>query len=122
MEQQQISPEQKQQFDLALKQAIEFLTDGENPKVILQRAETKGPEKAAIDTMMPLLQNIYEAAREAGAEVGTEVMFAVGVHVLKVIAELLVMAGVIEEGQVEEFAKNVTRQAIQQHNAQFGGA
>jgi hypothetical protein len=122
MDQQQISPEQKKHFDLALKQAIEFLTEGDAPKVIVQKAETQGPEKAALDTMMPLLQNIYAAAREAGANVGTEVMFAVGIHVLKVIAELLVMAQILEEGQVEEFAKNVSQQAVQMHNAQFGGA
>lgn len=122
MAQSKLPPEQQKYLDLALKQAIGFMTSGDAPEQLVNDAEKLGAEKAAIQTMMPLLQNIHASAQQSGAKVGTDVMVAVAIHVIKIMAELLVMAGVLKDNQVQGFAKTVTAQAIQQHNAQFGGA
>jgi len=122
MEQKQLSPEEQKAFDIAIKQAMEFITTGNAPEVILRKAEQIGPEKAAVETIVPLMQSIYASARNAGAEIPTHILVAVGIHVMKSIAELLVMTGVLKDAQVQGFAKTVAQQAIQMHNSQAGGA
>lgn len=117
---QKLSPEQKRQFDLAMKQALEHLTSGDTPKLILKKAQMVGPEKAATDAIVPLLQAIHAASAKVGKPVATDVLVAVGMHCLRVIAELLVMAGVLKYNQVQQFAQTVTQQAIKLHNSQVG--
>jgi hypothetical protein len=120
MEQKKLSPEEQQAFDIAVRQAMKFITSG--PEVIIKKAEQMGPEKAAVETIVPLMQSIYASARSAGANIPTHILVAVSVHVLKAIAELLVMTGVLKDAQVQSFAKTVAQQAIQMHNSQVGGA
>lgn len=117
MQQQQISPEQKKQFDLALKQAMAFITDGERAKLIVAKAEKVGPERATLEAMMPLLKTIHGSAQSSGVELDVSIVMAVGMHVLKVLAELFIMSGLLTEDKVEAFAKTVSAQAVQQHNA-----
>jgi hypothetical protein len=122
MEQKKLSPEEQQAFDIAIKQAMKFITSENAPEVIIKKAEQMGPEKAAVETIVPLMQSIYASARSAGANIPTHILVAVSVHVLKSIAELLVMTGVLKDAQVQGFAKTVAQQAIQMHNSQVGGA
>lgn len=117
-----ITPEQQEQFKLAAKQAIDFLTSGKAPEMIIRKARMLGPEKAATEAIVPLLQAIHAASAKAGRPVATEVLVAVGMHCLRVIAELLVMEGILKDNQVQQFATNVTQQAIRMHNAQVGAA
>lgn len=119
---QKLTPEQKRQFDIAMKQALEHLTSGNVPQMIVKKAQMLGPEKAATEAIVPLLQAIHAASSKAGNPVATDVLVAVGMHCLRVIAELLVMAGVLRDNQVQTFSQTVTQQAIRMHNAQFGAA
>lgn len=113
-----VTPEQKSQFDLALKQAMDFILSKGVPESVLAKAKAVGPEKASVDAIMPLLKSIHQSAADAGVKVGTDVLMAVGMHVLNVIAELLIMAGVLKEGDAKQFATKVAQMAVSQQ----GGA
>ena len=117
-----LTPQQEQHFKLAAKQAIGYISEGNVPQTIINQSKSVGPEKAAVETVVPLMQNINAAASKAGVKIDTAVLVAVAMHVLNAIAELLVLSGVLKEGQVEAFARTVTQQAIQRHNASIGGA
>jgi len=122
MEQQQkLSPEQQKQFDLAAKQAMEFITDKNVTQMIIRKSENGDPVGTAVELIVPLMQSIHAAAAKAGAKVETPILIAVSIHVLKSIAELLVMAQVMPESQVESFAKEVSQKAMQRHNSTVGG-
>lgn len=122
MTMQKLTPQEQQLFDIAAKQAIGFITDGKTTDVLLSKAKSIGPEKAAVDMIVPLMGSIYASAKSGGAQVPMHIIIAVAVHVLNAIAELMVMAGVLKEGDVQQFSRTVAQQAIQQNNSKFGGA
>lgn len=115
-----LTPEQQAQFKLAAKQAIDFLTSGSVPETIIRKSKALGPEKAAAEAIVPLLQAIHAASAKAGRPVSTDVLMAVGMHCLAAIAELLVLAGVLSESKVQSFSQNAAQLAIRMHNAQTG--
>ena len=113
----QLNEQDAQMLKITMKQALEFVLDkGES---LVQKAEQIGPEKATVTTIVPLMQSIFAAANEAGAKPKMEVLMAAAIHVVRAIAELFIMAGVLKESDAKQFAQTVTKQAIAQHN---GGA
>lgn len=113
----QLNEQDTQMLKIAMKQALEFVLD--SGEKLVQQAEQIGPEKAAISTIVPLMRSIYASAKESGAELRMEILMAAGVHVIRAIAELFIMAGVLKESDAKQFAQTVTKQSIAQHN---GGA
>ena len=106
-----------QALKLAMKQALGFVLDrGEQ---LVAQAEKSSPEQAATSMLVPLMSSIHASAAEAGQQIKMEVLLAAGVHVIRAIAELFIMAGVLKESDAKQFAQTVTKNAIAQHN---GGA
>jgi hypothetical protein len=49
------------------------------------------------------------------------VFLAAGIHVITILSEMLAVVGIITEQEIPQFAQEVAKQAVQQHNAAFEG-
>jgi len=105
---------QVEHLRIALKQALKYVLD--NGEKLVAQAEKAPPDVVATRMLVPLLNGIYSSARSEGVEVSTETILAVGIHVIRAMAELFIMSGVLKESEAKDFASKVTQAAIKQHN------
>lgn len=112
-----LSPEQQKQFDTVSKQALTFLLEDGNAKLIIDKAKASDPKTAIVEAIQPVLQGIWSAAEEAGAKLEMAIFLAAGLNVITILADMIAVAGVIPEDQVQQLATQAAQEAVQQHNA-----
>lgn len=114
---QPLTAEQQQGYDLIVKQALGFLLDDNHARLLVQKAQSGDPRQVIADAVGPLLQQIYGAAKQAGANVDMVTLLAAGINVITVLAQMLSVAGIIQEADIPKFCKGVAEMAITQHNS-----
>lgn len=121
--QQSLSPQQIRQFEVMHKQAMRLLLREDTATRIVQQAQEMDPTKAVATIVGSLLQRLYQAAERAGQQIDMVTMLVTGVQIIGDITEMLIEAGVLEEPQAANFIGEVSRMAIEEHNArvQEGG-
>ena len=112
-----LPPEQKRQFDTVSKQALSFLLEDNNAKLIIDKAKTSDPKTAIVESVQPVLQAVWASIEEAGAKVEIPIFLAAGLNVITILADMMAVAGVIPEDQVQQLAQEAAQEAVQQHNA-----
>lgn len=114
----QLTPQQVQQMQLIVKQALSHLLEGDNAKFLVTKAESGDPKAAVVEAVSPVLKTIYATAREAGAKVDMVVVLAAGIQIIAVLAKMLESQGLLTEDQIPAFCADVSKLAVAQHNAQ----
>lgn len=117
---QQLPPELQQQVDLGVKQATDFILQYDNANALANMADSSDPITAIVETGIPLLNTIYEAAGKAGRELDQRVVASIGFNVAHVMASVLALADVIKQEDVEPLAKQAYQAAIDKHNQGAG--
>jgi len=90
----QANREEQAHFDMVVKQAMQFITQEENIRGLVEMAEQAGPGQAVATYVKRTLDSIYMAAQESGAQVSPNTMNASAEAVAKVIANMLAKSGV----------------------------
>lgn len=116
MDQKSLSPEQQKQFNLVARQALEHLLADDSVKLILSKAKGGDAKQAVIDAVTPVMQGIWSAAQNSGVQLDAAVFLAAGIQVLTVLAEMLSLFGIVPKEQIQQFAAEVAKQAVAQHN------
>jgi hypothetical protein len=119
--QQGLPPEQQKAFKMVSKQALEYLLAEGHAELIIAKAKQGDPKQAVVDALTPVMQGIWSAAEQAGANLDQAVFLAAGIHVITILSEMLAVVGIIQEQEIPQFAQEVAMQAVQQHNAAFEG-
>lgn len=112
-----LSPEQQKQFDTVSKQALSFLLEDSNAKLIIDKAKASDPKTAIVESVTPVLQGVWASIEEAGANVEMHIFLAASLNVITILADMMAVAGVIQEDQVQQLATQAAQEAVQQHNA-----
>jgi hypothetical protein len=116
-----LPPEQQKAFKMVSKQALEYLLAEGHAELIIAKAKQGDPKQAVVDALTPVMQGIWSAAEQAGANLDQAVFLAAGIHVITILSEMLAVVGIIQEQEIPQFAQEVAMQAVQQHNAAFEG-
>ena len=109
-----VDPKQQKQFSTALRQAMDYMLEEGRLEDMISNAQSIGAEKAAASTVAMLLRGIYTAAESAGTKLSMDVVLAVGMHVLNLIAEAFIMKGLLKEADAKTFASKVSQMAMAQ--------
>lgn len=115
------SDEEIKQVNLIIRQASQVLLDDKNMEDIATTAKQGDPVVAIVQSVLPVLKNVYEAASRAGKQLDMKVMALAGRELIKILVAVLGAAGVIAPEQAGQVAAQAFDQAIQEHNAQVGG-
>lgn len=115
-----LSPEQQKQFDTVSRQALAFLLEDGNAKLIIDKAKASDPQAAIVGAVRPVLQSIWSAAEQAGAVLDTAVFLAASLNVITILADMMAVAGVIPEEQVAPLAQSAAEESVRQHNEEVG--
>lgn len=116
-----ITPQEKKVYDMVVKQALGFLLKDETAQHIIDKAQVGNPKTAVVEAVMPLLTSIYQSATSAGVDISQKIILAAGIEVLAILAQMMAVAGIIREEDVPSFARDAGYEAVNRHNAQFGG-
>jgi hypothetical protein len=111
-----LDPQQKQAFDLMVKQAMAFLLKDEHALHIVAKAKAGDPREAVVEAVAPLLRDQFQMASLAGAKVEMVTLLAAGIQIIAVLAKMLEAAGILTEQQIPSFAADVAKMAVEQHN------
>lgn len=85
---------EQKQFELAVKQASEFLMQDENIDALVDMVKKSGPAKAIALFVKKILDGVYTAAGNSGVKVGGHTMSAAAEIVCNLAATILVKGGV----------------------------
>jgi hypothetical protein len=109
--------------DMAVKQAMSHILQDDEANAIITKAESVGPEEAALDAVVPLLQSIYDSAAEAGVQIEMLTLLVAGMEIIGALAEMMAAAGLIpkDEKAVADFAVKVSKMAVDEHNQRVQG-
>jgi hypothetical protein len=109
-----MSPEDQKVFKIVLDQSLGFVLD--SGEKLVAAAKKSSPADASIAMLVPLMSSVHATAKSSGVNVKMEVLLAAAVHVIRAMAELFVMAGLLKDSEVKAYASTVTQQAIKRHN------
>ena len=91
---------EQEQFNLVVKQALQFLSSPEQSKMFLDSVQKVGPEKSIAVFVKKTLDSIFTAAQSAGAKVDPNTMTAAAQAVASALVKILVQSGM----QIDEAA------------------
>lgn len=89
----QASQGEQKQFELAVKQASDFLLQPDNIEAMVQMANKSGPAKAIALFVKKILDGVHTAAGQSGAQLQGHTMTAAAQIVATVAATVLVQGG-----------------------------
>jgi hypothetical protein len=92
-ENRQATPAEQQQFELVIKQALEFLSQPENVTAFMDMVRKSSPETAIATYVKRTLDGIYTAAGEAGAQLQAHTMNTAAEIVSKILIQMMAAAG-----------------------------
>lgn len=115
-----LDPQQQKQFDTVSRQALGFLLEDNNAKLIVEKAKVSDPKTAIVEAVSPVLQSIWSAAEQAGATPDMPVFLAAALNVITILADMMAVTGVIPDEQVAQLAQQAAQEAVQRHNAEVG--
>jgi len=92
-EDRQATPAEQQQFELVIKQALEFLSQPENVTAFMDMVRKSSPESAIATYVKRTLDGIYSAAGEAGAQLQGHTMNTAAEIVSKILIQMMAAAG-----------------------------
>jgi hypothetical protein len=87
------SPAEQKQFELVIKQALQFLGQKENVAAFMDMVKKTSPEQAIAVFVKRTLDGIYSAAGEAGAQLQAHTMNAAAEIVSKILIQMMASAG-----------------------------
>jgi hypothetical protein len=116
--QKSLSPEQMKAFNMVSKQALEFLLEDNNAKLIVAKAQQSDPQTAIVESIRPVMQGIWQAAEQSGVKLDLPVFLAAALNVITILADMMAVQGVIPEDQVAQLAQSAAQEAVKQHNAE----
>jgi hypothetical protein len=114
-----LSPEQQKAFNMVSKQALEFLLEDNNAKLIVAKAQQSDPQTAIVEAIRPVMQGIWQAAEQSGVKLDLPVFLAAALNVITILADMMAVQGVIPEEQVAQLAQSAAQEAVKQHNAEM---
>jgi hypothetical protein len=117
-----ITPEQEKIVNTLLKQAVDFLFEEKNAVALADSAKGGNPADVIAQFSVQLLKGQYDAAGMAGKQLDITAMAIAGREVAKIMAQILVLAGVIKPEQAEAVAQEAFQKGVQLHNQSAGGA
>jgi hypothetical protein len=117
--QKSLSPEQMKAFNMVSKQALEFLLEDNNAKLIVAKAQQSDPQTAIVESIRPVMQGIWQAAEQSGVNLDLPVFLAAALNVITILADMMAVQGVIPEEQVAQLAQSAAQEAVKQHNAEM---
>lgn len=92
-EDRQATPAEQKQFELVIKQALEFLGQPENVKAFMDMVKKSSPEQAIAVFVKRTLDGIYSAAGEAGAQLQTHTMNTAAEIVSNILIQMMAASG-----------------------------
>jgi hypothetical protein len=114
-----LSPEQQKAFNMVSKQALEFLLEDNNAKLIVAKAQQSDPQTAIVEAIRPVMRGIWQAAEQSGVKLDLPVFLAAALNVITILADMMAVQGVIPEEQVAQLAQSAAQEAVKQHNAEM---
>lgn len=123
--QQQLSPQQLQQMQLVVKQCMRLLLQDQTADMIVAKAKQGQPAQVLAEIVGPLLTQVAQSAKGAGANMSMVTLMVAGVQVFGLLAEMLFQADVIpSEQEAAQVVAQASKIAVDQHNTrvQSGGA
>ena len=111
-----LAPEQMKQMAMFVKQALSVILDDDSARMIVDRSKAGDPKQVTVQAVMPLMQQIYAAASEAGVKVDMVVVLGAGMQVIAMVAKMLESEGILTEEEIPAFAAEVAKIATAQHN------
>ena len=114
---QALTPQQVQQMQLIVKQALSHLLDSKNAAYLVKKAEASDPVATVAQAVAPVLKAIYASATESGIKVDMVVVLAAGIQIIAMMAKMLESQGLLKEAQIPQFCAEVSKIAVSAHNA-----
>lgn len=96
-EDRQATPAEQGQFELVVKQALEFIGQEGNVKSLMDMVRKTGPEMALATFIKRTLDGIYTAAGEAGAQLQGHTMNTAAEIIAKILVQMLQASGLPTE-------------------------
>lgn len=91
---QQAGKQEQAMFELAVKQAMKFLTSPEQTKALVDMARKSGPAKAVALFVKRTLDGVFTAAKNGGAALNSNLMNEAAKAVSGVLVKLLNRSGI----------------------------
>lgn len=110
------TPEQQKVIDTLLKQAVDFLFEEEQAMALVNAAKASSPVEAISQMAVQLLRQQFEAAKRGGKNLEMVDTVLAGRDIAKIMAQILVLAGVIDKSEAEPIAKEAYEKGIALHN------
>jgi hypothetical protein len=112
-----LPPEQVKFMQMLVKQALGVLLEDDTARFLVDKAKNGDPKTALVETVVPLIKSIYEAAGEAGVKIDMVAVLGAGMQIITILAKMLESEGILTEEQIPAFAADVAKLASEQHNA-----
>lgn len=112
-------------MQVMVKQAMGLLLEDATAEQIVSRSRSGDPQQVIATIVVEVLGRLYEAATQAGQNVGMVTLLVTGIQIIGTLTEMLIEAGVLQQEQAQEFIGAVSKMAVDQHNQQIqagGGA
>lgn len=116
-----LDPNQQKAMQLMLRQGMAFLTESDHANAIVTNAEHGDPKQAVANAVVPLLQTLDHAARQAGVNISMVTTLAVGIQLIGVLAKMLESVKLLTEQQIPGFCADVAKMCVAKHNASVQG-
>ena len=119
-----LSPTQDKYRRFMVGKVLGFLLQDEHAKHIVAKAKATDPVTAISEAVAPALETMYQAGTMAKAQIEMVTVLVAGTEITAVVAEMLSVAGVIEQAQIPDIAARAAKAMVDAHNAkvQQGGS
>lgn len=111
-----LNPQQIQQMQTMVKQAMGLLLEEQTADTIVAKAQQGNPQRMVTDLAVDLMGKLYEAATQAGQQIDMVTLMVTGLQIIGTLTEMLVAGGVLTEQDAPQFVAGVSKMAIQKHN------